>query len=345
MTISLYDPRSIARALLEMKRPKTFLGDLFFAGAPQLHLTTSFDVDIQTGTRRAAEFSNPAGRGKAVDREGFTSYNFAPPTTKPKMAITLEHIATRLPGEHIYSGQAPQSRAQKLLLQDMETLNEMIARTEEIMRRDALVDGAITISENDVDQVITFPARDGSLTLGLLAAADRWSADTSDPAKNLRAWRRAVAAQTGLTADTLILGTDAIDALLANLAVQRLLDNRRMDFGAVSEQYQDSGAIYYGAIGGVNVWGYNELDPDGDPLISAKTALLGSKAARCEMDYGPVGLKVGEGSAARVALQMGARVPKSWCEDDPAVQWLQMSASPLPVPIQNNAFLTATVLA
>lgn len=345
MTISIYDPRSMARALEEMLDAKAFLTRLFFGGSGITHTSEHIDVDIQTGVRRAAPYTNPAGEGKAVDRIGFTTYTYRPPTLAPKMAITVPDLQSRLPGEHIYSGQDANSRGAALLGKDLATLDEMIVRRLEIMVRDALVDGAIDIQGDDVDYTITFPARHASLTLGLLAAAARWSHADSDPIANLRAWRRAIQAQTGLTADVMILGNAAVDALLANTAVRAQLDNRRMDLGKIAPELMDSGATYVGRLQGVDLWGYDELDPDGNPLIAAKTGLMGCTGARCETHYGAVGVATGEGNDARIALVPAERVPQSWVTKEPPVRHLKVSSRPLPIPVQTNGFLTVTVLA
>lgn len=345
MTISLYDPRSMAAALKEMKPARTFLKRLFFGGGPQRYTTEHIDIDIQTAGRRAAPFTSRHGPGKVVDRVGFISYTFQPPNVAPKMAVTVPDMQTRLPGEHIYAGQSPEARASELLGGDLATLDDMITRREEIMVRDALVTGAIVCDGDDVAQTITLPARHASLTLGLLNAADRWGAGTADILRDLRAWRRAINAQSGLTAGVLILGFEAIDALLASTPVQTILDNRRMDLGLISDQLLNAGASYVGRLQGIDIWGYEELDSSGDPLISAKTALMGSPQADCRMCYGAVGVATGEGTAARITLVPAERVPESWVEREPPVRWLKISSRPLPIPIQINGFLTATVLA
>jgi len=346
MTISLFDPRSMARALMEMPPARAFLTRMFFDGVGIKHSSEHIDVDIQTGVRRAAPYTSPAGPGKAVDRIGFTTHTFRSPMVAPKMALTVPDLQSRLPGEHIYSGADANSRAKALLGKDLGTLDDMIVRRIEIMVRDGLVDGEIDVLGDDVDYTITFPPRDATLIIGTLAAADRWSAaGTSDPIKNLRAWRRAIQALTGLTADVCILGSDAVDALLANAAVQALLDNRRMDLGQLKPELMDSGATFVGRLGGVDLWGYDELDPDGNPLIAVKTILMGSTAARCEVHYGAVGVATGEGNDARIALVPAERVPESWVTKEPPVRQLKVSSRPLPIPIQNNGFLTAQVLA
>lgn len=345
MTISIYDPRSMLQALKVMPPARAFLRRLFFTSPPQSHATETFDVDIQVEGRRAAEFVNPKGPGKSVERTGFTTYTFRPPMVAPKMPITVEDLQTRLPGENVYSGLDPDSRAVELLGNDLKVIESLIVRREELMVRDALVNGSIVCLGDDVNQTITFPTRDASLTIGTLAAAKRWDAGTSNPIRDIRDWRRAINAKTGLTPDVLILGSTALDYLMANTAVMTVLDNRRMEMGELTEELRDGGGIYYGRLAGVQIWGYDELDESSNPLIAAKTVLMGATSARCDMHYGAVGVAEGEGNSARVTLVKLPRVPESWVEREPAVRWLKVTSRPLPVPVQNNAFLTAQVIA
>jgi len=347
MAISIYDPRSMERALEEMKPARAFLRSLFFGGPPQTRLTENIDVPIRTASRRAAEFSNRNGAGKAVDRQGFTIYTFKTPNVAPKMSITVPDMQTITPGEHIYGGESPDSRAAKLLGGDLETLEEMISRREELMARDALINGSIVADGDDVAQTITFPARHASLTKGLLAAGDRWGAATSDPIGDLEDWGEAINAQSGLSADVILMGLDAWKAFRMNDAVTAALDNRRMVMGELTQRttLTNSGAKFKGVIGDVEIWTYSERDASGDPLIAAKTVLMGSTSSDCRMYYGGVGVASGEGNSARISLVAGRRVPESWVEKDPAVRWLKVSSRPLPVPVEINGFLTATVLA
>lgn len=344
MAVSIYEPRVMIRALKELKPANTLLRRLFFGAPPQTHDTKSFDVDIVTGVRRAAEFVNPNGVGKTVDRTGFSTHNFRPASVAPKRVITAGDLQTRLPGESIYDGVSPDERAGELFRGDLQELLDMIVRREEIMIRDALVTGQIVVTGEDVARTILFPARHSSLTIGTLAAAKRWDAGTSDPARDIREWRRKINAQTGLTADALLLGSDAADALLANSMVQKQLDVRRMEMGELAAEMRDGGATYYGRLNGVDLWGYDELDEAGNPLISAKTVLMGATTARCEMHYGPVAVTEGEGSSAKITLVRTDRLPDSWVEKEPPVRWVKISSNPVPVPIQNNGFATATVL-
>jgi hypothetical protein len=346
MTISIYEPRSMARALAELPPARNFLKQLFFR-AVETYPTEKVDVDIQTGTRRLAPFVSTKSPGKVVDRTGFTTHTYEAPMIAPKRPITTEDLQTRVPGEHVYSGNDPAQRQAELLRGDLTELDTMIVRREEWMCREALVSSSIRILGDDVDRTITFP-RDASLSVGLLAAADRWDAATADIPAQIRKWRRMIVQLTGVNPNTMLLSAEAEAALLGNTNLRSALNTLRLDLGQIKPELRDSGATYIGQLAGtgIDLWSYDEwyIDPvsgSEDPMIPEKTILLGATNAYTAMRYASVPVADGE----NIGLVRASRVPESWIERDPAVRWLKLSSRPLPVPVQNNAFLTATVLA
>jgi hypothetical protein len=347
MAISIYEPRTMAKALEEMKPAHTFLKRLFFGKTPETSQTEKVDVDVKVGSRRVAPFVNPKAPGKVVDRPGFTTSTYTAPLLSMKRPVTTEDLQTRIPGEHIYAGTDPNDRAARLVGADLAELDELITRREELMCRDALISSAIAVVGDDVNYTITFP-RDASLAVGLLAAASRWTAGTADIPAQIKAWRRAIVKLTGVNPDTMLLSAEAVDAFLANTALVAHLNTMRMDLGQIAPEIRESGATYIGQLAGtgIDLWAYDEwyIDPVTlveTPMIPAKTILLGSTKADTRMRYGAVPVKSGES----IGLVPAPRVPQSWVDEEPPVRWLKLSSRPLPVPVQNNAFLTAQVIA
>lgn len=349
MSISMYEPRVMRAALEQLKLPRMFLRDLFFASVDR-SLTEKVDVDIMSGVRRLAPFVNPKGPGKFVERVGFTTSTYTAPLVAPKTSITIEDIQTRTPGEHVYSERDPNARQAEILRRDLQSLDADISRREEWMCARALFDSAIDVAGDDVDYSITFP-RDASVTLGTLGSSDRWDNAAADILAQIRAWRRAVVKVTGINPTDMVCGSDAIDAFYQSTKLKALLNIWNMNIGMVQPEDRGQGAQFHGTLGGtgIRIWSYDEwyVDPtDGveKPMVPVKSILLGSSMARTAMRYGAVGVKTGEGATATIGLVSDSRVPQSWVEEEPPVRWLKMSARPLPVPIQNDAFLTATVL-
>ena len=353
MSVDLYNPRRMMQALIQRKPPRSFLRQMC-SRRDEFSDAELIDVDVKTGQRRLAPFVNPKAPGKVVDRIGFQTRIYTPPLVAPKRPLTVSDLQKRLPGETIYSTQTADERAAILLGEDLGELDDMIARREEWMIARAVFDSAIEISADDFDGTISFP-RDATVTVGTLGTDDQWNKSTANIVGNIRDWRRRVIKLTGIAPDFMICGEEAADALVNAPSLKGLtgaLNTLRMDLGQIKPELREGGATYYGMFAGtgIDVWGYDEwyVDPaDGEekPMVPPKKILLGSSQAYAAMRYGAVGVTSGLDGNAQLALVAGRRVPESWIEKEPAVRFLKVSARPLFVPVQNDAFLTAQVVA
>jgi len=372
MPIDIYDPRSMAQALLQMKPPRTFLRQLMIR-RDELYNNEQVDVDVKTGARRLAPFVNPnKGPGKVMDRIGFSTRTYTAPMISPKRPLSVTDLQKRLPGENVYSPQGPDERAALLLGQDLAEIDEDITRREEWMCAQAAFTSGIHVLGDDVDETITFP-RDATLvdtapastaanglgtddpTSTKLTTARVWTASTADIPVQIRQMRRQFQKLTGLSPDYMVMGEAAADALITApslVGLTGLLNTRRMDLGLISPQLMEGGATYYGQFAGtgIDLWGYDEwyIDPaDGaeKPMVPAKLVLMGSSKSYTVMRYGAVGVSSGLDGQAQLSLIAGKRVPESWVTKEPAVRFLKISSRPLVVPVQNDAYLTCQVVA
>jgi major capsid protein E len=372
MSIDIYDPRSMAQALLQMKPPRSFLRTLMIQ-RDEFYNNEQVDVDVKVGARRLAPFVNPnKGPGKVMDRIGFETRTYTAPMIAPKRPLTVTDLQKRMPGENVYQTQTPDERAAMLLGQDLAELDEDITRREEWMCAQAAFTSEIVVTGDDVNETISFPrtnflvdaAPAGSAPNGLgtsaptstqLANARLWTASTADIPTQIRQMRRIFIKQTGLAPDYAVMGEAAADALLTAPSLSGLtgfLNTLRMDLGQIKPELRDGGATYYGMFAGtgIDLWGYDEwyIDPaDGveKPMVPAKMILMGSSKGYTVMRYGAVGVSSGVDGQAQLALIAGRRVPESWVSKEPAVRFLKISARPLVVPVQNDAYLTCQVVA
>ncbi len=353
MAIDLFEPRTMGRMLLERKSPKGFIRSLFFRNEVP-NDTEHIDFDIETRVRLMAPFSSSKLPGQVVDDQGYTTKSFTPPLINPKKVTTAETLQKRLPGENVYSQQSPDERAAALLGKNLGELEDMIIRREEWMCMQAAFLGQVPVVGPGVNVTIDF-GRNAGNTVGLLAASERWSAGTADIPKNLRDWNRTMVQRCGVGADVAILGQAAADALLNNSALRGQLETLRMDMGQIAPEYMEAkGVTYLGRLKGtaIDLWSYDEwyIDPNNpgageQAMMSSKFVLVGSTRAQTELAYGSVPVATGTDGGASISLVSGQRVPESWIEKEPAARFIKVSARPLPIPTQVNAFLTAQVVA
>lgn len=343
---TVFDRRSMLEALEELREPTTFFVKKFFANVIEFD-TKHVDVDIFKGKRRVAAYVSRRAQGQKVDRIGYTTYTYDPPYLKPKMITTADDLLTRMMGETIYgNNMGPEQRAREMMAKDMTELEAIISRAEELQAVQAIFDASVEIHDedgNDVVADISYP-RDADLTIDLTATGKTpWDNSGVDIIADLRAWRRLCVQKSGVSSDILIMGSDAADTFWQNSDVRELLDNRRIDIGALVEEAQELGVVYIGNILGFDIYQVDEwYIPLGSStetaIVPAKKVLVGSTLARCDKLYGAID-DVENGLAAM------ARYPKTWIENDPSARILQLHSAPLLVPTQVDAFLVATVLA
>lgn len=340
MAIDMFDTRTMIEMLAAMKPARTFLKETFFGGDPVTFDTEYVDIDIIKGKRRMAPFVSPNVGSKTIERQGYQTNTYKPVLVAPDTITTAQDLLKRAPGEYVYGTMSPDERAAQQLGRDMAELDNLITRREEWMCAQALFNGQIHMVGEGVDETVDF----GLTHNEVLAAGSRWNEDTSDPLANLRAWRRAIIQDSGVSPDTVVMGSDAIDAFISHAKVKDALDNRRVDLGQINPQALPNGVTYYGFIRdvGVDIYGYDEwyLDDAGQeqPMVPTKKVLMGSKNARTDFLYGAVV------DAARGTFAL-PRVPKSWVQEKPSARFIQIASRPMPVPVQIDAFYVAQVVA
>ena len=342
MAISMFDTRTMLKALEQQPKPKTFLRDMFFSGDPEYSDTAKVDIDIVKGRKIMAPFVSPVLEGKVLADQGFTTKTFEAPLLKPKKKTTAEDILKRLPGEPLYSGMSPDERAGIKLGKDLAELSDSIDRRIEWMCAQALFNGKITVSGEGVNYEIDFGVPSEVLTGSAL-----WDADGSNPIDTLRSIFSSVVRASGVSPDTVILAEDVVPYFINHSAVKDLLDRRLINTGQIDPRQLPNGATYIGYINevGMNIYSYLDwyLDEAGDeqPMVPAKKILVGSTRAQTTMNYGAVTIKNDNGE---MATYMNDKVPHSWVSDDPVVRWVQLLSRPLPVPTQVDAFYVAQVI-
>ena len=348
MSVNMFETRTMLRALEQMKAARKFLLDTFFKGI-EVHDTLNVDIDIIKGTRRMASFVHPRSDGKLVERGGYQTKTYKPPYIKEIIPTEAANLMLRAAGETIYQQNVglPAQRAARQLGLDLAELDDMITRREEWMAAQALFTGQITVIGDGVDDMIDFGYESDHKVV--LTGTARWDqvadTDKSDPLTDFRHWRRRVIQDSGISPDTVVMGSEAIDAYLNHPKVQGVLDNRRIDMGQIDPRALPDGVTYYGHIkeGGLDVYGYDEwyLDENGDeqPMVPPKKLLLGSTNARTARHYGMIQDMDAEANFAV------SRYPKSWTEKRSGVRMLMMQSAPLVVPHQIDAFMWAQVIA
>jgi hypothetical protein len=345
MAVDIFNPRSMTAALLQRKAPKSFLRDTFFSKVEK-HASAFVDIHVKKGVRRLAPYVAADAQGKMIERIGMTGETFSPPYLKPKMVTTAADLLTLTAGEMIYmddSQNSPQARAAAMLADDMMEMDDMIIRREELQASQALFGGVVSIVGEGVNSSIDFGIPAGNLIT--LSGVDLWTAATSDPMRDLRAWKRQIRKVSGINADICVFGREAYDAFISNANVQKQLDIRRFELGIVAPADMGTGVTFVGDIPslGLEIWAYDEWYRDENTLLEvelvpSKKIMMTGKSASRKRHYRVI-------QDVQAGNFVAERFVKSWEEEDPSARFLLVQSGPLCVPHQIDAILNATVVA
>lgn len=348
MTINLYNPRSMGRAVERIPRTKTFLRDTLFSGK-ETFPTKSIDVDFTKGSRRLAPFVHERIGSKIIENTGYETNTFTPPLIAPDMIITTDDIMQRSIGELLYGGISSEEREDKKMIDNLKKLNDMITRREEWMCAQALFTGKIPIKGEGIDYEIDFRFTNKEIK----SNEELWSEPSSNPIMQLTEMRKVVQKNGMVNPNICIMASDVADIFIRNHNVMQALNIRNIELARINPRELPSGATYIGTIPmlGIDIYTYDEwfVDdwtnpeiPENKPLIPDGYIGLFSTEVEFFMAYGGITLlntKTGE-----FTMVENERVPDTYIEKHPDRRILQLNSRPLPCPIEVNSWYIAKVI-
>jgi hypothetical protein len=340
----LFETRTMLDAIDEREafKPKSFLTSLAFTVGRDIEGEV-LEIDIIKGARRIAPLVHAKHEGKKIEKRDYETREIKPPYIKMLDETNAADMMKRRPGETIYRpGVSAAQLAAERLGEQLQEFIEMIQRRIEVMAAEALAEGKITLTGEGFNGEIDF-LRDANNDI-TLAGANLWDDADSDPPGNLLDWQDQISNKTGLLATKLVLGFQALKAFLKNAEVRALLDNRRIMLGQITREEVPEGAVYYGSVHGVDIFGYNEryLDEAGatQRFVAEKEALMVVEGARSKnkLHYGAIK----DVEAGVVAVPF---FPKSWVIENPSSRLLLVQSAPLVALHRPDTTLRAKVLA
>ena len=341
--VDLYTPRTLAEVVKTPPPVRTFLRDRFFTNVKTFP-TKRVDIDIVKGNRKMAAFIHPMVGGEIVQAEGYETKSYAPPLINPATISTADQLLERLPGEDMYSGKTPADRAAEKLIEEYNQLNDMTTRREEWMAAQVLTTGQLKVKGKGVDEVIDF----GLTNKITLASTKKWGASAADIWGNLKDWKQQVSRNGFANANMVIMGKAAADAFMADATVAKMLDNRRIEIGAIKPEEMEGGLTYYGHLNlpGVDIYGYDEIyldDETGEtkPLIPDNVVLMIPSAASFMRAYGLCTYLDDAGAWHRAETD---RLLRTYVEHRPDRRFIELQTHPLLIPDKIDSWLAATVL-
>ncbi len=346
--ISIYDPRTMGKLISRMPKVRTFIRDTFFRNV-QTFDTKKIDVDMKKGNRQLAPFVHPKIGGKTIENQGYQTVTYEPPLLAPDMITTIDDILKRRPGEALYNGKSPNQRAIEKMQEDFAKLDETITRREEWMCCQALFTGKIPVLGEALSYEIDF----NFTNVETLTSTKQWGKSAGVPLGDVSRWKKNVQKTGFVNTNICLMGDKALDAFLSDENVQKMLDVRRYELAVIKPAELPNGATYIGTLAkdNVHIYTYNEwylddwtdpLHPENKPLLPENAVVMLSSEAEYSMYYGAIAVVDEKGK--QIGVAEGSRVPDQWVERKPPRRFLQLSAAPIPVPHEVDAWHVAFVV-
>ncbi len=353
--MNIYDTLFMLAAVEELPLQRSFFHDRYFPTDIMLDIfgTAKVFVDYREGSLKLAPFVVPRVGGISILREGFETHELEPANISVKRPLTIDDLQQRGFGEAFNSQMTPADREQILLMEDHVKLSSLITQTEEWMSAQTILNNGCLMRHKtdrpDVFKDVEARYYEGDDNPTEYTPATPWTPGT-EAAPN-RSWRddiRAMAkrlSNRGLPATDLVVSQDVGDFIENDVWVQRILDNRRMDYGHIAPEELTDGTTYLGTLnfGGklLNVIICDETyeDDNGNnvPYLPDGTVIV--TAPKCGHTlYGGVTQMEDD---KRFHTFAGKRVPKLDADTNHDTKEIRLTAKPLMAPVRKDPWMVA----
>ena len=353
MPFGIYKTATMLAAVEQMEPKHNFLRDRYFPHDPEkdVFLTEDVLVEYQSGSRKMAPCVMPRKGGITLDRDGYKTRSYAPPNVEPKRALSEDDITKKMFGEAIMGQYTPAQRAARYLQDDLIFLDESIARREEYVAAQCILNNGYilrhyadeyggTLFEEKELRFYDESANPARYIPGALVS----SYEDLDPHIQLMIQ---MLSQKGLPSTDLIIATDVADMIMNDDKLLTKLNALNYNIGTVNPSLMSDGAAL---IGRLNVRGknlnlitydatYEDEDGTDKPYIPAGHIILTAPNAGRAL-YGAVTQMENK----EFKTYGNRRVPKYLADEKSNTREIRMTSRPLFAPRNANPWISAKVM-
>lgn len=355
MELDLTKTHTLLAAYEALPPVTSFLKDRYFPTNAMTDIFNTEDVlvDYKDGVKKVAPFVAESVGGMIIARTGFTTDKFEPPLIAPARSLTIDDLRKRGFGEAIFNGLSPAQRETMITLRDLQELDAMTTRREEIMAAETMINSKCVMKHiTNVSSPETSPQEktivfySGGTNPNVYTPTVGWDASGAKILDDLNAMVQMLTSK-GLPAEDLIVSGDVASAIINDATLQKLLDVNRMNLGGVAPLELPAGAAH---IGTLNVYGkmikiisYTETYEDDEgtvtPYIPAGTVILTAPACGRGL-YGCVTQLEMDGEFYSYP---GRRVPLYRADFSANTRKLVLSSRPVLIPKVKGCWVSAKV--
>ena len=330
---------------LELQQAERLFFSTTFFGKRVKYNTAYLQLDKLVEERKLGEYIGPQEESKLVERQGFTATPYDVPIIGHKMAITEIDVEKRMMGEGIYSNVDKNSKVSAFELKDLRKMSSMIDRAIELQTAQLFEDDAAILRNGD--QVSYGRTASHDVTL---AGADLWTAGTADIYGDLKAWSALIQDDGQGSSTDVVMGSEALDALVNDATMQTLLNNRRTEAGMIEYRNIAPGVKYAGYIAGIgDIWEYrgwykNTSNVKTYYLDQKKVVMVDRDTLDSEIACAPVASVKTMNGVDRLVFTPAEKFAETLSEKNTATIFNQVKSRPLAVIRNADAVVSAKVL-
>ena len=262
MAFDIYSTHFMLACIREKGQVYSFLKDRYFPKSEEFKTDKVFlDYDDGEGNL-LAPFVIPRVGKVPMERSGYETRELAPAYIAPSRPLSIDNLTRRMAGESIVSNLTPEQRERAYLVNDLDFLDRTISRREEWMCANVLLKNACHMehvgdrlddSKKISMDVYYYGVGDNGQgkNPGVFTPSAKWTVGT---ANKRGVWytdickHAAALCDNGREVTDLVLGADSGDLILNDPWVISMLDNRRIELGAIDPRWQGNGVVYLGKL-------------------------------------------------------------------------------------------------
>lgn len=286
----------LLRSYQENVSPPFFLTSFCQAPPENFHSKDKVEIDIVRGGRKVATPLPARSSGaKKESLDQYTNKGWTPPVYDLETTIESWAMYKRRPGRNPFEDREFLADARAEAFSHMRHLETMIRRAVELQVSQLF--GTGTLSLVDENGNVMFSEDFNPKSDHFITAGTAWGEGSEDKLQDLSDLRTVIHRNGKVKTDTLLFGKRAAHRFLADDAVQKQLDNQRMEIGRI-DPTERRGAADYGFVkidGSIyRIWVYDDeyehpqtgtstLYVDQDDVI-----MLSSGETRLDLTYGTI---------------------------------------------------------
>ena len=232
MFLDILNSYYMAGVLKELSPVVSFFKDRYFpTGAGDIFAADKVLVEFQDGESKMAPFMVERSEPIAVGRLGYQIKEVAPSYINRSRVLTIDDLKKRGFGEAILPNSTWAERATAMIADDLTVLKNQIARREEWLAAQTMLNNGYAIDELNSDGTVvnraTMHYYDGITNPAVYNVSVQWNANTpyTKIAGDVAAMVRAIK-QRGYPATDLIIGSKVCDVLYNNTDIRDLLSKQ-----------------------------------------------------------------------------------------------------------------------